>query len=79
MPSSSRTAVELENRTTFVNRLERLIQLRRDFEDDLNPLGLDLLHRSIYATFRDCVTHGASDKAHDLMEQAGLETGTSSR
>lgn len=79
MPFPPRSALELENRATFVKRLERLIQLRKDFQDDLNPLGLDLLHRSIYATFRDCVTYGASEKAHDLMERAGLETGTGSR
>jgi len=79
MPFSPRSAVELENRTTFVNRLERLIQLRKDFQDDLNPLGVELLLRSIYATFRDCVTYGADDRAHDLMARAGLETGTGSR
>ena len=79
MPFSPRSAVEQENRTTFVKRLERLIQLRKDFHDDLNPLGLELLHRSIYATFRDCVSFGASDKAHELMARAGLETGTGSR
>lgn len=79
MPFSPRSAVELENRTTFVNRLERLIQLRKDFQDDLNLLGVELLHRSIYATFRDCVTFGAGDRAHELMTRAGLETGTGSR
>jgi hypothetical protein len=51
----------------YLSRLERLIRLRRDFEDHLNDLGVDILDRSIYATFRDCVDAGASDRARDLM------------
>jgi len=52
----------------YVSRLERLIRLRRDFEDHLNDLGVDILDRSIYATFRDCVDSGLADRARLLME-----------
>jgi hypothetical protein len=51
----------------FVNRLERLIRMRHDYRDDLNPLGLRLLDRAIYSTFQDCIDFGAGDKARSLM------------
>jgi hypothetical protein len=73
MPFSPRSAPESEARSVFVSRLERLIQLRRDFQEDLNPLGIELLSRSIYATYRDCVTFGAEDRARTMMTRAGLE------
>jgi hypothetical protein len=72
MPFSPRPAAESETRSLFVSRLERLIQLRKDFQDDLNPLGMELLSRSIYATYRDCVDFGAAEKARSLMSRAGL-------
>ncbi len=52
----------------YLSRLERLIRLRQDFEDHLNELGVDILDRSIYATFRDCVDASATDRARQLME-----------
>lgn len=52
----------------YLTRLERLIRLRRDFEDHLNELGVDILDRSLYATYRDCVEAGAADGALHLME-----------
>lgn len=54
--------------TFYLSRLERLIRLRRDFEEHLNELGVDILDRSIYATFRDCIDCGAADRARVLME-----------
>ena len=72
MPSYSRFALENATTTIFVRRLERLIRLRRDRHDDLNPLGVELLNRSIYATYRDCVDFGAGTHARLLMLQAGL-------
>ena len=46
-------AAEGQTKTVFVRRLERLMRLRRDYLDDLNPLGLRLLDRALYATYRD--------------------------
>jgi hypothetical protein len=54
--------------TFYLSRLERLVRLRRDFEEHLNDLGVDILDRSIYATFRDCVDSGAADRARALMD-----------
>jgi len=51
----------------FVSRLERLIRLRGDYRDDLNPLGLRLLDRAIYSTYRDCIAYGAPEEARLLM------------
>ena len=65
MPSSR--AEEGRVQALFVNRLERLIRLRRDYREDLNPLGLLLLDRAIYATYRDCIDYGAADRARTLM------------
>ncbi len=52
----------------YLSRLERLVRLRKDFEDHLNDLGVDILDRSIRATYLDCVDTGAADRAKLLME-----------
>jgi hypothetical protein len=67
LPSSGPAAGD-DIKAFYVNRLERLIRLRRDFEEHLNTLGVELLDRSIYSTFRDCVEHGAAKRAKALMD-----------
>ncbi len=62
----SRTA-EGQIKDVFVRRLERLMRLRRDYLEDLNPLGLRLLDRALYATYRDCLDYGASRQANEIM------------
>jgi hypothetical protein len=66
MPSS---ATEGLVKATFVRRLERLIQLRRKYSEDLNPLGLRLLDRSIYATYKDCLAYGGGHEVRRIIEQ----------
>ncbi len=39
--------------------MERLIRLRREYSEDLNPLGLRLLDRAISSTYKDLVGFGA--------------------
>jgi hypothetical protein len=56
-------------RRHYVRRLERLVRLRRDFQDDLNPLGLELLEKSIRATYSDCVANGAEGAARSLVSR----------
>lgn len=63
---SSGTAQGL-TKSVFVKRLERLIRLRREYIEDLNPLGLRLLDRSIYATYKDCVEYGAEGDARRIV------------
>ena len=60
-------AAEGETKTVFIRRLERLMRLRRDYVDDLNPLGLRLLDRALYATYRDCLEYGATQQANEIM------------
>ena len=67
MPSAS--PIDLGLRRHYIRRLERLVRLRRDFVDDLNPLGRALLDRSIQATYADCVDTGATRAARALLER----------
>ncbi len=60
-------AAEGQTKDVFIRRLERLMRLRRDYLDDLNPLGLRLLDRALYATYRDCLDYGVSQKANEIM------------
>ena len=53
----------------YLKRLERLVRLRQDFADDLNRLGLDLLEKSIEATYKDCVHSGAEKAAKTLLRR----------
>jgi hypothetical protein len=67
-PISSRPSRKDDGlRSFYLSRLERLIRLRRDFEDHLNELGVDILDRSIYATFVDCSNNGGAEEARTLM------------
>ena len=66
MPSSPRAA-EGDTKALFVSRLRRLIQQRKDYSEDLNPLGIRLLDRAIDATYQDCIDYGASSEARTLM------------
>ena len=71
LPSSSDGLPDL-----FVSRLERLVRLRCDFEEHLNDLGVQLLDRSIVATWRDCVETGAGDRAKVLIGRLPAGEGT---
>jgi hypothetical protein len=58
---------EGQTKAVFIRRLERLMRLRRDYLEDLNPLGLRLLDRALYATYRDCLDYGAAREAKEIM------------
>lgn len=66
MPSPRRGATR-EARQVFLRRLERLIRMRREYREDLNPLGIRLLDRAIEATFQDCIDFGGMKEAKALM------------
>ena len=68
MPSSSR-AEEGHPKIIFVARLERLLRMRKDYREDLNPVGLRLLDRAIDATYRDCIDYGAGEQARVVMSK----------
>ena len=56
-----------DNTSFFISRLRRLIRLRREYRDDLNPLGMRLLDRAIDATYGDCLDHGVADVAWPIF------------
>jgi hypothetical protein len=53
----------------YLNRLARLVRLRRDLDDELNTLGADLIDRAIVSTVRDCIDHGAGEEAQVLVAE----------
>lgn len=67
VPSSETT--QGLTKALFVRRLERLVRLRREYTEDLNPLGLRLLDRAINSTYKDCVDYGAEDEIKDIVAQ----------
>ena len=67
LPSSQ--APEQKAQAIFIGRLERLVRMRNEYRDDLNPLGFRLLDRAIDATFQDCLDYGAGDEARKIIER----------
>jgi hypothetical protein len=51
----------------FIRRLERLVRLRREYSEDLNPLGLRLLDRAISSTYKDLLEFGAEDEIKPIV------------
>ena len=58
---------EDQTKTLFVRRLERLVRLRREYSDDLNPLGLRLLDRAISSTYKDLIGFGAEAEVKAIV------------
>lgn len=53
----------------YVQRLRRLLRLRRDHHCQLNEVGLHLLDRSIFAAYCDCLDVGAGSFAQHLLRR----------
>lgn len=53
----------------FLRRLERLIRLRRHYNDDLADLGVRMLTRAITATYGDCLDYGVDCEADAIMSK----------
>jgi len=56
----------------YLGRLARLVHLRRELEEDLNALGVDLLDRAIASTLKDCEANGAGRSARALVRRTRL-------
>jgi hypothetical protein len=56
----------------YLNRLRRLLRLRRDHYDELNDAGLRLLDRSIFAAYCDCLDIGQGDAARAVLKDVRL-------
>jgi len=59
-----------ELRGVYLQRLRRLLQLRKNHEGRLNPEGIRLLDRSIYATYCDCVSVGSLEAAQEIVQRS---------
>ena len=69
-------------RDGYLQRLRRLLRLRRDHYDELNEQGLRLLDRSIFAAYCDCIDIGQGDAAKTVLKDVRLTlslSGTSKR
>lgn len=56
----------------YLNRLSRLLRLRRDHFDEMNEQGLRLLDRSIFAAYCDCLDIGQGDQAKAVLKDVRL-------
>lgn len=56
----------------YLNRLRRLLRLRRDHYEELNEQGLRLLDRSIFAAYCDCLDIGEASAARDVLKDVRL-------
>ena len=59
-------------RDGYLNRLRRLLRLRRDHFDELNEQGLRLLDRSIFASYCDCIDIGQGEAAKAVLKDVRL-------
>lgn len=57
-------------RSVYLQRLERLLGLRRKHEVELNRQGLRLLDRAIFAAYCACRDAGVEDTARDVLRVA---------
>lgn len=80
----ARAPMELRNfqsalRDIYLARLERLLRLRQRHLDDLNPQGLRLLDRSIFAAYCDCRTLDAEPDARAVLHKADVSLKATAR
>ena len=59
-------------REGYLNRLRRLLRLRRDHFEELNDQGLRLLDRSIFAAYCDCIDIGENEAARSVLKDVRL-------
>ena len=54
-------------RSVYLQRLERLQRLRLQHESELNPRGIRLLDRSVFAAYCACRDIGAEQEARQIL------------
>ena len=65
-------ASSVQLRDGYLNRLRRLLRLRRDHFEELNDQGLRLLDRSIFAAYCDCIDIGEGESAKSILKDVRL-------
>jgi hypothetical protein len=71
MPADSEQA-EGALQEVYLSRLQRLLRLRRQHEQDLNQHGVRLLDHSIFAAYCDCRDLGAEGQARTILTAANF-------
>ncbi len=62
-------------KSVYVDRIERLLLLRREHDQELNSQGIRLLDRAIFAAYCACREAGLEDKAKSILLDANLPIG----
>lgn len=57
----------------LLRRLQRLARIRLQHQNELNALGLKILDRGIWSTFRDCCELGREEDASRVMHGLMVE------
>lgn len=60
-------------RDVYLSRLERLVRLRCQHEQELNGRGIRLLDRTIFAVYYDCRRAGLEREARELLQQSEFD------
>lgn len=60
----------VEMQGVYLRRLQRLLQLRKNHEGQLNFEGIRLIDKSIYATYCDCLSVGALEAAQEVLRRS---------
>jgi hypothetical protein len=61
----------------FLERLQRLADLRQQRAGEFNSEGLEMIDRSIFSTFRECRDLGAEAQAVAILQATGLRQASS--
>lgn len=61
----------------FLLRLVRMLRLKQKYENlpAADRWVVDLISRSIYSTYCDCLEQGVGNEAQSLMARCGIQTG----
>jgi hypothetical protein len=60
----------IEMQGVYLRRLQRLLQLRKNHDGQLNFEGMRLIDKSIYATYCDCISVGALEAAQEVLRRS---------
>ena len=63
-------------RSVYLQRLERLQRLRLQHEGELNPRGIRLLDRSVFAAYCACREIGAEQEALQILQSKSSDEAT---
>ena len=59
-------------KSVYVDRIERLLRLRREHDQELNSQGIRLLDRAIFAAYCACREVAADDKGREILREANM-------